>query len=311
VAGWPGFPVAVVAGGLLLAAAAGAERVQEGLQRRSFGWRQPVAVAIVAIVALAPLGLASWWLFRGADSPLSRRDPTVLPPFVASEGDEPARPRTVVLARDPDGSIRYALLRDTGPRLGDAETGPPYDSYDALDHAVADLVSGRGGQEASVLAEHAVRYLLVAAPVDEGLVATIDAVPGLRRLSTNDDSALWQLADPASRLRLVGSTGDELGPLPAGIEGATAVVPRGAAGRIAVLAERADPRWHATVDGSPVAAHTVDGWAQGFAIPASGGRLVISFDQSGRAAWLAVQGIVAGLVFLLALPGARRPEVTR
>lgn len=308
VAAWPGFGVAVVAGGLLLASAVGAERARTRLGQRSFGWRQPLTLVVVGVAALAPVVLAGWWVVRGADDPLARRDPVVLPPFVAAEGDEPARPRTVVLARGDDGSIRYGLLRDTGPRLGDAETGPPYASFDRLDVAVADLVSGRGGQEAEVLTDHAVRYVLVAAPVDEDLVATIDAVPGLRRLSTNDGAALWSLPDSAARLRLLDADGAVLAPLAAGLEGARTQVPAGAEGRTAVLAELADDRWRATVDGVALAGVVVDGWAQGWAVPAEGGELVVIFDGSVRDRWLALQGALVVLVVILALPGARRPE---
>ena len=310
VAAWPGFPVAVVAGGLLLACAVGVERAQDRLRGRSFGWRQPVALAIAGLVVVVPLVLAGWWVVRGTDEPLVRRDPVVLPPFVAAEGDEAARPRTVTLDRAADGSITYALLRDSGPRLGDAETGPPYESFDALDVAVADLVSGRGGDEARVLASHAVRYLLVAAPVDEDLVATIDAVPGLRRLSTNDGAALWRLSQPASRLRLVDADGAQLSELPAGAEAATATVPDGPSGRLVVLAERADLHWRAALDGSPLLAETVDGWAQGFVLPDAGGRLQITYDGSERTRWLTVQAGLVGLVVLLATPGARRTELT-
>lgn len=310
VAAWPGFPVVVVAGGLLLACAVGVERAQDRLRGRSFGWRQPVALGVVGLVVVTPLLLAGWWMLRGTDDPLARLDPVVLPPFVAADGDEPARPRTVTLDRAADGSITYALLRDTGPRLGDAETGPPYESFDVLDEAVGDLVSGRGGDEARVLAEHAVRYLLVTPPVDADLVATIDAVPGLRRLSTDSGAALWRLSQSASRLRLVDADGASLAELPAGAEAAAAELPAGADGRLAVLAERADPRWQATLDGTPLVAQTVDGWAQGFRLPGRGGDLEITYDQTERTRWLMVQAGLVGLVVLLAVPGARRSDVT-
>jgi hypothetical protein len=57
------------------------------------------------------------------------------------------------------------------------------------------------------------------------------------------------------------------------------------------LAEAADQRWRATLDGRPLAARTVDGWAQGFALPPEGGRLVIDHADPRRLPWL---GVAAG-----------------
>ena len=306
VAAWPGLATAMVAAGLLVACAVAAEWVRERLAASSFGWRQPVAVAVTFVVAASPALLAGWWIVRGADGPLDRRDPVVLPEFVAASGVEPARPRTVVLRSSADGSLTYALLRDEGPRIGDAETGPPLATYATLDNAVADLVSGRGGELAGVLAQHAVQYLLVAAPVDPELVATLDSVPTLQRLATTDGAALWQLSLPASRLRLDDAEGTTLRSLPAGAEDAHASIPAGASGRRVVLAERADPRWTATLDGAPLSGRVVDGWAQAWTVPPAGGQLAIEYDGSDRHRWLLLEGAVTVIVVLLSLPSARR-----
>lgn len=308
VAGWPGFAVAVVAAGLLVATVVGVERAPVRLAERSFGWRQPVAVGVVVVSAIVPFVYAGWWAVRGADEPLSRRDQVVLPEFVAVEGNEGTRPRTVVLRRDADGAISYALVRASGPLLGDAETGPPAEAYDLLDGAVADVVSGRGGDEVRVLTDHAVQYLLVATPVDEDLVARVDTVPGLQRLSTSSGAALWRVTEPAARLRLVTADGMPLTPLPAGAEGARTDVAAGDEGRVLVLAERTDDRWRATVDGAALPMVDV-GWAQAFAMPADGGELVLSYDGEERDRWLLAQLLLAGAVVVLAVPGVRRDTV--
>ena len=216
----------------------------------------------------------------------------------------------MVLGRAPDGSIRYGLLRGAGPRLGDAETAPAYETFDALDVAVADIVSGRGGEEVGVLADHAVQYLLVAAPVDEDLVAKVDAVPGLRRLSTDDESALWSLSEPTARLRVLDRDGAQLALLPSARVGALTELENGPAGRVVVLAEIADPRWRATLDGVELIATEVDGWAQAWTVPAGSGQLRVEYDGADRSRWLLVQIGLLGLVVLLALPAARRSEVT-
>lgn len=309
VAGWPGFSVAAVAAGLLVAAAVGADSSRDRLTQRSFGWRQPVALAVALAAAAAPLLFAGWWVARGAAGPLDRSVDAVLPEFVAAQSDDTARARTVVLRTMPDGSVTYALVRESGPRLGDAEAYAPLDAYDQLDAAVADVVSGRGGEDVRVLTEHAVQYLLVAAPVDADLVAVIDAVPGLQRVSTSAGEALWRLSEPAARIRVVDDDGELLGVVASGREGARAQIPAGPPGRVAVLAEPASASWTATVDGQEIPASAAGGWAQSFELPPGGGELVVRYAGGERTRWLIVQALLIGLVLVLAVPGVRREPV--
>lgn len=73
------------------------------------------------------------------------------------------------------------------------------------------------------------------------------------------------------------------------------------------LADTADVGWTATLDGKPLTRTTVDGWAQGFELPASGGRLDVTFDAPmSHTGWLWAQGALAVVLVVLALPGRRR-----
>jgi GT2 family glycosyltransferase len=305
VAGWPGYPAALVGGGLLAAGAIGAERLRDRLSGASFGWRQPLAVVVVAAAVGCSLLAAGWWLVRGADEPLERRDPAVLPAYVAEEAARPERVRTLVLTRGDDGRVTYALLRRSGPRLGDAETGPPPQEYAALDQVVGDLVSDRGGAEASALAPFAARYIYLPAPADPGLVDVLDSVPGLTRASAPEGAVMWQVAGPIGRVRVLGGPD---GPVvvPSGEVEASGVIAPETGDRELVLAERADPGWRATVAGEPLDAVTVDDWSQAFALPATGGDVEISHRGSQRSAWLTAQLIAVLIAIVLALPGIRR-----
>lgn len=52
---------------------------------------------------------------------------------------------------------------------------------------------------------------------------------------------------------------------------------------------------------------TIDGWAQGFELPANGGRLDLSYETPlTHTAWVWVQGLLAVVLVVLALPGRRR-----
>ena len=84
-------------------------------------------------------------------------------------------------------------------------------------------------------------------------------------------------------------------------------IPEGKAGRVLRIADTADEGWTATLDGAPLTKTTVDGWAQGFELPATGGRLDVTFDAPiSHAAWLWAQGALALVLVVLALPGRRR-----
>ena len=91
-------------------------------------------------------------------------------------------------------------------------------------------------------------------------------------------------------------------------DGAKATLPAGADGRTLVLADAARSGWRATLDGHALAPLLVDGWAQGFMVPADGGRLVLRYDSGRRDGWLAVQLIVLMLVLVLAAPSVRAED---
>ncbi|MGH8825260.1 MAG: glycosyltransferase [Jiangellaceae bacterium] len=305
VAGWPGYPAVLVGGGLLVAGAVGAERARQRLSGASFGWRQPLAVIVAVLAAAAPIVGAGWWLVRGADDPLDRRDPTVLPTYVADEGARPERVRTLVLSRADDGPVTYALLRRAGPRLGDAETGPPPEDYAALDRVVGDLVSDRGGADATALAPFAARYVYLPAPADPGLVDVLDTVPGLTRASAPEGAVIWQVSGAIARVRVLGG---ESGPVvvPSEDVDAAGVIPPGPEDRQLVMAELADSGWSATFAGRELDPTTVDGWAQAFTLSADGGEVEITHRNAERSAWLTAQLVAVLVAVVLALPAMRR-----
>lgn len=322
VAGWPGFPTVVIGGALLAAAAMGAEGIRDRVSRATFGWRQPLAAVVVIAAALTPLVASGWWVARGADDPLARRDPSILPAYVADEAARPDRIRTLVLAKADDGRITYALLRASGPRLGDAETGPPAEAYAPLDDVVADLVSGRGGADGARLAQFATKYVYLPRPFDPDLADTLDTVPGLVRSSAPEGAAMWRVDQQVGRIWLAEAAenadggADDVTPaldgdgvpitVPSGDVEASGTVPDGGERRFVVLSELADPGWSATLGGEPLEATTVDGWAQGFEVGATGGDFELTHRGDQRSLWLWLQLAAVVVAVVLALPGIRR-----
>ncbi|MFJ4504327.1 glycosyltransferase [Streptomyces sp. NPDC088864] len=306
--GWAG-PATLVYGAALIAAAlVGADGARIRVAELSFGWRQPVAVLIALAAALAPALAAAGWMIGGAAGPLERRDPVQVPAFVAEESGTRDQPRTLVLGGTSSASVDYTLVRGSGARLGDAELAAAQGGNSHLDKVVANLVAGSGADQGSQLSGFAIRYVLVRDGAPKQMSRVLDATPGLSRLSQLDGSALWRVDRQVSRIMIVpAADGGE--PLPVGsrpVEAHTKI-PAGAAGRVLRIADAADPGWHATLDGRALTAKTVDGWAQGFELPAEGGTLDLTYEEPlTHTVWIWTQIALAVVLVVMALPGRRR-----
>ncbi len=304
---WAG-PATLVYGLALLAAAAlGADGARARVAEQSFGWRQPVAALIALAAAVGPLLAAANWMIGGADGPLERRDPVQVPAFVAEESGTRDQARTLVLDSDSTAEVGYTLVRGSGARLGDAEIAAAAGDNERLDKVVANLVAGSGADQADELGGFAVRYVLVDQGAPREVSRVLDATPGLSRLSQQDGGALWRVDRQVARATVVPASGGEPQPVAAGPVEIHTELPEGAAGRVLRLADTADEGWTATLDGKALTRVTVDGWAQGFKLPAGGGRLDVTFESPmSHTGWLWAQGALAVVLVVLALPGRRR-----
>ena len=314
--GWGG-PASLVYGlGLLTAGAVGAEGARGRVAAQSFGWRQPAAVLVAAAAALGPLVSAFGWMIGGADGPLSRRDATQVPAFVAEESNTRDQARTLVLAGggEGDAGVSYALVRGSGARLGDAELSAAASGQSRLDRVVSHLVAGSGADQSDQLGDYAVGYILVRDGAPREMRRVLDTTPGLTRLSQEDGSALWRVERDVSRAVIVQGEQDNAGggavapvAVAAGPVEVRARIPDGPSGRVLRLADSAAAGWQATLDGRPLSATTVDGWAQGFSLPAKGGQLEVTYETPlTHTGWLTAQGFLLLVVLVLALPGGRR-----
>ena len=315
--GWAG-PATLVYGLALLAAAVlGADGARYRVAAQSFGWRQPVAVAIAGASAAGPLLVAAGWILSGAAGPLERANPVQVPAFVAEESSSRDQARTLVLAGGSGadggapGRVDYTLTRGSGARLGDAELAELVGDDTDLGIAVGNLVAGSGADQTAVLAEYAIRYVLVKDGSPRGLQRVLDTTPGLQRLSQEDGSALWRVDNEVSRVTVLppeeGEGADaEPVPIPADAVEVHADLPEGPAGRVLRLADAASPDWRATLDGTPLTPVTL-GWAQGFELPEGGGRLdIVHETPTGHTLWVWTQGFALLVLTVLALPGRRR-----
>ncbi|WP_329119895.1 glycosyltransferase family 2 protein [Streptomyces sp. NBC_01353] len=318
--GWAG-PATLVYGAALLAAGMiGAEGGRTRVAAHGFGWRQPVAALIAFAAALGPVVAAAGWMIGGADGPLTRRDPVQVPAFVAEESTNPDQPRTLVLGGTSPDEVAYTLVRGSGGRLGDAELTAAADNDPRLDKVVAHLVAGSGADQTQELSGFAIRYVLVRDGAPRQMSRVLDATPGLNRLSQLDGSALWSVdrdrvvarativpaAKPGDAAKATDAAVTPIAVASGPVE-AHAKIPSGPAGRVLRIADHADEGWTATLDGKELNKTTVDGWAQGFELPAEGGKLDLTYDQPfTHTLWIWAQVGLAVVLLVLALPGRRR-----
>jgi hypothetical protein len=305
---WPGVAVAAAQAAVTVAAVVGCRDLPQRLRRRDFGLRQPLAAGLAAAALAAPVLAGTAWLWRGADGPVHRGSADTVPANVAAESETSDRPRTLVLRssgnRQDPTQLSYALVRGAGPRLGAVDESVPADAYAQLRALVGDLVSGRGDAVAPRLADFAIRYVEVRAPVAGPVAEALDAVPGLERVGASGDHDLWRLGLTSARLTVLAPGGAAALALPSGATAATAQLPPGPAGRVLALAEPVDPHWTARLDGTELKPTSRAGWAQAWSLPAAGGELTVRYTDRLRALGLAWQGLALVVLTVLALPAA-------
>ena len=305
---WPGPALAIAGAGLLLAVVAAGEQVP-GLLRAG-RWRSPAGLAVIglgAVACSAPALAAAHWVTSGVTGPVRPAAGTLLPEFVAVSSDTGQRLRTLVLQTAPHGGVTYLVLRDSDPLIGSQELALPTAADKALSQSVATLTAPSGSavtDQGRALAGFGIGYVLLPAPVNAGLARLLDDVPGLRSVSATSDFQLWRVVDTTARVTVTESGGTVV-PVSSGAVSVTgARVP--SAGGTLMLAEPAGG-WSATLNGHPLTplAAPVNGWAQGFRLPAGGGSVSVSHSDVGRTAVVVLEGLAVLAVIGLGLPGSR------
>jgi GT2 family glycosyltransferase len=306
---WPGPALAIAGAGLLVAVVAAGDEVP-GLLRAG-RWRGPAGLAVIvlgAVILSAPALAAAHWVTSGVAGPVRPAAGTLLPEFVAVSSDTRGeRLRTLVLQAAPHGGVSYLVLRDSDPLIGSQELALPTAAEQALSKTVATLTAPSGSavtDQGRALAGFGIGYVLLTAPVNAGLARLLDDVPGLRPVSATLDFQLWRVVGTTARVTVAGSGGTVVS-VTSGQVGVTAARAPSAGGTL-MLAEPAGG-WSATLNGQPLTslAAPVNGWAQGFRLPAGGGSLSVSHSNFARTAVVALQGLAVLVVIGLGLPGSR------
>lgn len=290
---------------LMIAAAAAydalARFAQQSRRRRILA---AVSGALVAAVSVSTV--IGWALVLPSALQVHRTEAVVVPQAARDESVSPARTRVLLLTEteadaaagtETDGEVLSPsagrvdaqLLVDGGPVIsqlsGVAEArdldqvlaGAAVDAdpgSEALRAASSQLLSAGAPAAPTQLRTLAIGYVVVpgAAEDSQALVDALDSSPQLEKVTQNASGGLWRVVDAGSRatVRPLGVAPDPATDVavPAGVVTASGEIAAAPEERVVVLSERRDSAWRARIDGTELAPVTVDGWAQGWALPA-------------------------------------------
>jgi GT2 family glycosyltransferase len=318
-AGWPGVALALAALGLLVAAAPAADwltMIVSNARDDLAGRRRPAyragqkfaAVTALVLAATAPLAVAGYWIKDGVQGPVSVVSAPLLPSFVSADSTSVSggQYRTLVLRADGSG-LDYQVMRQSDPSLGQPELSTSTATATALSREVAALGapdSADAGDPGMLLGSFGIKWVMLPAPVDATLAARLDAAAGLEVQNSGPAFDLWQVTGPVGRIRAVAPSG-AVTVLSSGAVNMNNVTAPATGGTL-VMAEPYGG-WTAKLNGQALQplATPVDGWAQGFILPAGGGKLSITRDSLLRPAALIIELLATLAALVLALPGKR------
>ncbi|HVL99810.1 MAG TPA: glycosyltransferase [Egibacteraceae bacterium] len=272
-------PAALAIGGLGVIAA---RTLAGGLRSYAFGTRQ--LAVVVAVVALGA-GLAGGVL-RLAGGPWEglRRDPQLVPEFVAADQPRVGPYRILLLAVD-DGTVTWELVTARGPSMVDYGTRADEDLITLVDDSVGGAVGGADLRAGTRLGLANVRYVVVSeATPSDALIAALGRQPALEPLPSGGGRVFQVVSwlpravvlppGPGEALLAAGDPGAAAGFEETGLDRPRRDLYVGrepvAEGGVLVVSEGSSPLWHAFADGRRLEPREVEG-INAFAVPPGSG----------------------------------------
>lgn len=280
--------------------------------------RSIVALSTVAAILLLAVGFGAG---RHSADAVATSEHGLVPALAADRAESAAGSRTLKLSSTDTGVLASLLssaddtvIGTSTIRSAEVVGGLPWrrrplpigPDQVLVAQAAAALSADDAGDVGSLLAPLGVDFVLVDT-ADTALTASVSAAPGLLTVGPTEAGTLWRVDQAASGRYLVRSANGTL--TPATMRGGAIDVPAGEDGRALVISSAA-PAITAAIGSEELPHHRAGSgteldWAQEFALPASGGTVVLR-----QGPWWYGQAIIlgwaAGLVCLLvAIPFGR------
>lgn len=274
------------------------EKVIPTLRNRHLGITH-IAIALATVLSILSTAIFAGWILSGqAPSAVQSDQIDVLPAFVSSLAQSPAKPKTLVLSSTPT-STTYFISRGNPIFIGDADvsTAIPKEIDDATDA----LILGTGESSAKVFGGFGIQYLFLRAPVSESTARVIDGVGGFTRMSATNIGIVWRIIGAAPRVLLTTSPG-KTQLIPASDVGALGNA--NTAGVITV-AEKYDRGWRLLSNGVDVPLQHATTGLPTFSVSAPG-EVTLLFDATAHRGLISLELLALLITVVMALPSGRR-----
>ena len=258
-----------------------------------------IAIALATLLTLVSTATMSGWILSGQATSLVQSDQSdVLPAFVSSLAQSPAKPKTLVLA-EAANTTTFFISRGNPLSLGDADvaTAIPAEIGDAVNQ----LISGSGVMSSKVLGSFGIQYLYLKAPVAPEITRAIDGVGGFTRMSATAIGTVWRIVGASPRALFTDSKGRNM-LIPAGDIGATTTV--SSPGTV-TLAEKYDQSWRLIDSGVVVPLQHATSGLPIFTV-AHPGKITILFDATAHRGLISLELLTLLISIVMALPSGRR-----
>jgi hypothetical protein len=222
----------------------------------------------------------------------------VIPPFISSLSDTPAKPKTLVIQKSLNETT-YFITRGFDLEIGDPDVtvGTPPE----IENAVDQMITGTGIKSSKVLGLYGIKYIYMRNPIDQGLVRTIDGLGGFIRSSATNSGIVWKVVGAVSRLSIKDALGTVTNIDATDIGAQTDLATLGTV----TLAEKYDGNWKLLVN-NKVAPLSKSSIGEPIFEVSEPGKLYLEHDGTKRRALISIQGIIFLTVVVLALPAGRR-----
>lgn len=152
-------------------------------------------VGVLATAAVPMLGLG-WWLVD-SDSDLVATREAVVPTYMAQSSADRVDQGVLILSGSVAKGLTYRIRRDDGITVGEDEILALTPENTDFTGVVSQLTASATPEMVDRIAEVGVRYVVMAAPVDARIAATLDATAGLQPASAeNRSTRAWQVVRP-------------------------------------------------------------------------------------------------------------------